>query len=282
MASITYRLSSSGPLTNSQVDDNFRQLNLEKIERDGSIAMTAKLPLALSTTAGASLLVPPGAAPTSPVAGDVWNVAGALKFYTGTATALVLTDQTADITLFDNLTVPGDMSVGGQMDIAVGESYRINDVPVLSSTALGAGVVSSSLTSVGILTNLRTTSLGVGMAASGTAGRIDATGEVVAYSSSDERLKMDIQIIPDALESVLGLRGVLFNWNPEFKLAHGFEGADTGVIAQEVIEVLPEVVTMRENGYLAVKYEKMIGLLIEAIKELNEKVETCKCTCNKS
>jgi hypothetical protein len=75
---------------------------------------------------------------------------------------------------------------------------------------------------------------------------------------------------------------VLFDWDESKKLAHGFEGADTGVIAQDVLEVLPEVVTMRKNGFLAVKYEKMIGLLVEAIKELDTKVDDCSCTCKKS
>ena len=53
----------------------------------------------------------------------------------------------------------------------------------------------------------------------------------------------------------------------------GKEGSDVGVIAQEILEVLPEAVTTRETGYLAVRYEKIIPLLIEAIKDLSAKVE---------
>jgi len=157
--------------------------------------------------------------------------------------------------------------------------FKIDNVSVLSATALGTSVVSSSLTSVGTLTNLRTTSLGVGMAASGTAGRVDATNDVVAFSTSDERLKTNIRNIPNALESVMQLNGVLFDWDPSSYLAHGYEGQDTGLIAQDVIKVLPEVVTMRDNGFLAVKYEKIIGLLVESIKELAIQVELNKCTC---
>jgi len=157
--------------------------------------------------------------------------------------------------------------------------FKIDNVSVLSATALGTSVVSSSLTSVGTLTNLRTTSLGVGMAASGIAGRVDATNDVVAFSTSDERLKTNIRNIPNALESVMQLNGVLFDWDPSSYLAHGYEGQDTGLIAQDVIKVLPEVVTMRDNGFLAVKYEKVIGLLVESIKELALQVELNKCTC---
>jgi len=171
--------------------------------------------------------------------------------------------------------------VSENFNIATGKAYRIAGTSVLNATTLGAAVVASSLTSVGILTNLRTTSLGVGMAASGTGGRIDATNDVVAFSTSDSRLKMDVKTIEGALDAVKSLRGVLFTWDPAHKDAHGYTGTDTGVIAQDVIRVLPEVVTMRENGFLAVKYEKMVGLLIEAIKELDTKVENKTCTCNK-
>jgi hypothetical protein len=123
------------------------------------------------------------------------------------------------------------------------------------------------------------TSLGVGINASGTTGRIDAANDVVAFSTSDERMKTNIVTISNALEKVASLRGVEFTWDETMKEHHGYEGQDTGVIAQDVMKVLPEVVQVRDNGYMAVKYEKMIGLLIEAIKELNNKVD--KCTCNK-
>lgn len=124
-------------------------------------------------------------------------------------------------------------------------------------------------------------SLGVGIAPSVTAGRIDAINDVVAFSTSDERLKKNIENITDALEKVLSLRGVTFTWDEEHHLVHGYTGKDTGVIAQDVEKVLPEVIQHRDNGYMAVKYEKMIGLLIEAIKELNNKVDKCNCNCNK-
>ena len=124
--------------------------------------------------------------------------------------------------------------------------------------------------------------VGTSLTPSGTDGRIDASNDVVAFSTSDERLKENIVNIEHALEKVLSLRGVTFTWKEEHKDVHGYTGTDTGVIAQEVEKVLPEVVQHRVNGYMAVKYEKMMGLLIEAVKELNTKVDnsTCKCKCN--
>ena len=123
--------------------------------------------------------------------------------------------------------------------------------------------------------------VGTSLTPSGTDGRIDASNDVVAFSTSDERLKENIVTIEHALEKVLSLRGVTFTWKEEHKDVHGYTGTDTGVIAQDVEKVLPEVVQHRDNGYMAVKYEKMMGLLIEAVKELNTKVDKCKCNCNK-
>ena len=57
---------------------------------------------------------------------------------------------------------------------------------------------------------------------------------------------------------------------------HVNEGHDIGVIAQEIQEVLPEVVTRRENGYFAVKYEKIVALLIECIKDQQIQIDELK------
>jgi hypothetical protein len=115
--------------------------------------------------------------------------------------------------------------------------------------------------------------LGVGIVPSATTGRIDASNDIVAYSSSDKRLKENITPIANALDKVKALTGVEFDWKPEHKEAHGYEGHDTGVIAQEVKEIMPSAVRENETGFLAVRYEKLIGLLIEANKELANRVE---------
>jgi hypothetical protein len=71
----------------------------------------------------------------------------------------------------------------------------------------------------------------------------------------------------------------MFTWDASQVHLHGHEGRDTGVIAQDVAAVLPEVVTQRDNGVMAVRYEKMMGLLIEAVKELDAKLSACTCQC---
>ena len=122
--------------------------------------------------------------------------------------------------------------------------------------------------------------LGIGIAPSQTSGEIWASGDVVANKSSDRRLKKKIKNIPNALEKVSQINGVTFEWkktNEKMKKeVHSHEGQDVGVIAQEIEEVLPEIVATRDNGYKAVYYEKLVPLLIEAVKELKAEVDELK------
>ena len=86
--------------------------------------------------------------------------------------------------------------------------------------------------------------------------------------------------IGNALEKLSKIRGVSFDWKElseeEKKSQHSNVGHDIGVIAQEVEAVLPEIVTTRENGYKGVRYEKIVPLLIESIKELQSEINELK------
>jgi hypothetical protein len=97
-----------------------------------------------------------------------------------------------------------------------------------------------------------------------TSGQFTAGNNVTAYS--DSRLKHDIQTIEDALDRVKKMRGVTFKFNSD-----GSAGA--GVVAQEIEEVLPEVVYPDAAGYLHVAYGNICAVLINAIKELADRVE---------
>ena len=72
--------------------------------------------------------------------------------------------------------------------------------------------------------------------------------------------------IKDPLDKLNKINGYIFNWIENEKI-HPNRGKDIGVIAQEIEKIIPEIVTERDNGYKAVKYEKIIPLLIECIKE---------------
>ena len=133
---------------------------------------------------------------------------------------------------------------------------------------LGGSSIHSS--SVG---NYQFNSIGVGLAATGVAGEIVASADIVAFSSSDIRLKENIVPIPNALEKVNQISGNTYDWKDGYDEIHSHKGNDVGVIAQEIEEILPQIVTNRDNGYKAVQYEKIIPLLIEAIKELSAKID---------
>jgi hypothetical protein len=111
---------------------------------------------------------------------------------------------------------------------------------------------------------------------------VRSTGEVTAYYSSDRDLKENIRPIDNALGKLRQITGVMFDWSDEYIESRGGKDGffvrkeDTGVIAQDVEKVLPEVVAKREDGTLGVKYEKMLGLVIQAINELAEEVEELK------
>ena len=135
----------------------------------------------------------------------------------------------------------------------------------------GTGV--SSITANKLLTGNGTSAMTVesGLTYDGStftvSGTVSAT-EVTA--TSDERLKSNIQTIDNALDKVMSMRGVTYTMQAE---------KGTGVIAQEVEKILPEVVV--DNEYKSVAYGNMVGVLIEAIKELktelNNHKQSCKC-----
>jgi hypothetical protein len=140
--------------------------------------------------------------------------------------------------------------------------------------------------------NSQFNSIGIGTAASATAGEIRATNNITAYYS-DERLKTNIVNISNALEKVLQLNGVTFNAN-DLAATYGYtnQSQQVGVIAQQVELILPQIVvpapfdigrdldgnefSISGENYKTVQYEKLVPLLIEAIKELTIEVNKLK------
>jgi hypothetical protein len=110
--------------------------------------------------------------------------------------------------------------------------------------------------------------------------RMAVNGNIYAltgYSSSDARRKKNFKTLPHALEDVLKLRGVSFEWRrEEFPELNLNEGRQLGVIAQEVEAVLPEVVSADAKGYKAVAYPNIVPVLIEAIKEQQKQIDELK------
>lgn len=139
--------------------------------------------------------------------------------------------------------------------------------------------------------NVQHGSLGIGVASSGTLGEIRASNQITSHYS-DERLKENIELIPNALAKVMSLRGITYNAN---QLAESFgyinKEKQVGVLAGDLEKVLPEAVkpapfdimvfedteiSRSGQNYKTVQYEKIVPLLIEAIKELNTEIKQLK------
>ena len=193
----------------------------------------------------------------------------------------------ADISL--NLDVHGNLGVDGNVNATDGTftgngSFASGSVTVTSNTVTansfdGVATRSNNVTGSGnrILFNnsTDTTTTSSNLQFDGT--NLTVGGDIIAFSASDIRLKSNITSIADAINKVKSLRGVTFEWNENSE----HEGPDTGVIAQEVDALeLAGLVQQRQNGFLAVRYEKLIPVLIEAIKELSDKVDSLEQRLN--
>ena len=155
--------------------------------------------------------------------------------------ALQFKDAFIDGTLkTDTLTVDENATITGNLTVNGSFSGNLN----LTPSSVGLGNLSNNGNNL--------------------AGNFTATGNVTAFS--DERLKKNVETIEGALEKVTQMRGVMYD-------KEGKRG--TGVIAQEMQQVMPEVV--QDGEYLSVAYGNIVGVLIEAIKEIKTELEQCKC-----
>tara|TARA_Y100000589_G_scaffold142561_1_gene136044 strand:- start:189 stop:1466 length:1278 start_codon:yes stop_codon:yes gene_type:complete len=189
------------------------------------------------------------------------------------------TNVVAALTAGTNVTIAGDgtissahpnISAASSSDNS-GRTY-IQDI-TLDSDGHVTGIATATETVVNTDTNT-TYSAGNGLGLSGTqfymtgsySGSFTASGNVTAYS--DEKLKDNIEPIENPIQKLKAIQGVTYNRND-------IEGnpRHTGVVAQQVERVLPEVVMTNDDGIKTVAYGNMVGLLIEAIKEQQDEIE---------
>ena len=159
----------------------------------------------------------------------------------------------------------GDGVVSGSDQI----TKTLQEVTTAGNTTSNAVSITNSTASTTKTTGALVVTGGVGVS-----GAVNVGGDVVAFASSDKRLKDEIIPISNPLEKINQISGNSFVWNEEKQ--NIYKGKDYGVIAQEIEKVLPELVQTREDGYKAVKYDKIVSLLIEGIKELSKEVTDLK------
>ena len=192
----------------------------------------------------------------------------ALQYKDGFFDGTVKTDT---LTVDENATIAGNLTVSGTLSTAGG------GITTTARAALRGGAGISYNNSSGVITCTIDSPAEVGLSSlsnngNSLSGNFTATGNITAYS--DEKLKDNVKTIENALDKVSQMRGVTYNYKSE--LNDGQRG--TGVIAQEMQQVMPEVV--EDGEYLSVAYGNLVGVLIEAVKELKEQLDNCKkCEC---
>ena len=139
---------------------------------------------------------------------------------------------------------------------------QIQEVPSGDVVTLTNNITSNDKTSGALVV---TGGVGIG-------GALNVGGDITAFASSDISLKENITPISNAVDKIRSISGNTFTWN-EKSVYNGEEG--TGIIAQEIEALgLPGVTQTREDGTKAVRYDRLVPLLIEAIKELDTKVKS--------
>jgi hypothetical protein len=225
---------------------------------------------------------------------------------TGTVTSVSGSGGTTGLTLTGGaITTSGTLTLGGTLAVANGGTggttqataqsalgvpsatgsgasgtWAIN-VSGNAATATSATTATTATTANALNTsnNYQVNSLGVGTAGSGTAGEIRATNNVTAFYSSDARLKENVRPIENALDIVTTVGGKTFDWTDAYIAEHGGEDDyfvrknDFGVIAQDVEEMFPLAVRTRDDGTLAVDYEKLVAVAFAAIAELKAELD---------
>ena len=236
--------------------DNTEFQFINSLSSNAQTQISANLPKAGGTMTG-SIVFPDD---TGPAPAKIQMGAGSdLKMYSNGLQG-VIEGGTSALQIYNN----GATELMAQFVVDGSASLYHNGTTRIFTTAEGCQVSSA---------------LGVGTNTTGAAaGEIRASNEITAYYSSDERLKENITTIEDALEKVNSIRGVEFDWKADHIKSRGGEDGyyvrkhDVGILAQDVKKVCPEVVAERDDGTLGVKYEKLIGLLVQAINELSAKV----------
>jgi hypothetical protein len=178
-----------------------------------------------------------------------------------------------DWTTFNNKQASGSyVTVGGALGTPSSGTLTNCTFPTLNQSTSGSAGTFTSTTQ-----NSQFNSIGVGTAASATAGEIRATNSITAYYS-DDNLKTKLGNITNALEKVKSLNGFYYEANQTAQDLGYKVKREVGLSAQEVQKVMPEIVVPApiSDKYLTIHYDRIIPLLVEAIKELEEQVRDLK------
>ena len=203
--------------------------------------MANRIPLIVNASASQIQEVP---------AGDVVNFDNKVVLTNSTASS---SPTVGAVVVTGGVGISGALNAGGAVTLSKSSGTSL----VISSTQASSSKTTGALTVTG----------GVGIG-----GKLYVGDDIIAFDTSDVTLKENITPISNAVDKVRSISGNTFTWN-EKSIYNGEES--TGIIAQEIEALgLPGLTTIRENGTKAVRYDRLVPLLIEAIKELDGKIKS--------
>ena len=175
----------------------------------------------------------------------ITNAAGNASFRISSSNNNVIINHTNDILFKSGSANIGSISTAGNLTFISGS--------VNFGSSSSNNTINGNLKVVGYLS----------------ASSITCSGDIIAFSTSDERLKDNLFPLTYNLQKLDLINGYSFDWKTE----SGRVGKDVGILAQEIEKIMPEAVVTRSNGYKAVDYQKLIPFLIGCIKELKQKLD---------
>ena len=253
---------------------NDDELTLENIKIDGSATLNGSTITSWPTGGGGSAITIQDEGSSLATAATTIDFVGGGVTASGTGTTKTITIAGGSSqNVFQNMAVSGQTTVAADtatdtLTFVAGTNMTITTDATTDSITFNASGSGGS----GISNVVEDTTPQLGGNLDGQSYNITTTGDITAANfntTSDESLKTNVETIENALSKVINMRGVNFNWTENSQ-------PGTGVIAQEMAEVLPHVVTENDEGIKHVQYGNIVGTLIEAIKEQQREIEELK------